>query len=128
MWPCVSQIFSTVTPACLIASRIFGTSPPGSITTAFLLGSSHRIVQFCSNSVTGTIIAPAFAWVPASSAVVSVWFAIAAHCRFLLVRQVKDSCGEGRKNLQRSILWRITHRLRRSAGGETLQRQHLTHP
>src|SRR5215207_2658661 len=66
IWPCVSQIFSTVTPACLIASRIFGTSPPGSITTAFLEGSCQMMVQFCSNSVTGTIIAPALAWV-------SVW-------------------------------------------------------
>ena len=34
-----------------------GTSPPGSITTARLLGSSHRIVQFCWNGVTGTIAA-----------------------------------------------------------------------
>src|SRR5256714_2366219 len=63
IWPCVSQIFSTVTPDCLIASRIFGTSPPGSITTAFLLGSCQRMVQFCSNSVTGTMIAPALALV-----------------------------------------------------------------
>src|ERR1700759_5812613 len=86
MWPCVSQIFSTVTPACLIASWILGTSPPGSITTAFLLGSCKRSVDFCSNKVTGTIIAPAFAWV-------SVSFAIAAQCRFLPGRQVKDSCG-----------------------------------
>src|ERR1700730_41662 len=69
IWPWVSQIFSTVTPVCLIAAWIFGTSPPGSITTAFLLGSCQMMVQFCSNNVTGTMIAPAFALV---SAVVSV--------------------------------------------------------
>ena len=76
IWPWVSQIFSTVTPVCLIASRIFGTSPPGSITTAFLVGSCQMMVQFCSNSVTGTMIAPAFAWV-------SVCSVMAAQCRFL---------------------------------------------
>jgi hypothetical protein len=43
----------------------FGTSPPGSITTAFLEGSCQMMVQFCSNSVTGTIIAPALALVSA---------------------------------------------------------------
>src|SRR5215204_5968753 len=63
IWPWVSQIFSTVTPVCLIASWIFGTSPPGSITTAFLVASHQMMVQFCSNSVTGTMIAPALAWV-----------------------------------------------------------------
>src|ERR1700721_2414873 len=63
---------------------MFGTSPPGSITTAFLLASHHIRVQFCSNSVTGTMIAPAFA-------LVSVSFAIPGQCRFFAARQVKDS-------------------------------------
>src|SRR3984893_338115 len=87
IWPCVSQIFSTVTPVCLIASRILGTSPPGSITTAFLEGSSQIMVQFCSNSVTGTMIAPAFGWV---SVEVSVCCVMAADCRFLASRQGKN--------------------------------------
>jgi hypothetical protein len=39
-------------------------------------------VQFCSNSVTGMMTAPAFALVSFSSA-------IAAQCRFLAPRQVK---------------------------------------
>ena len=34
------------------------TSPPGSTTTPSLVSSSNRIVQFCSNGVTGMI--PAF--------------------------------------------------------------------
>src|ERR1700730_9957245 len=84
IWPWVSQIFSTVTPVCLIAVWIFGTSPPGSITTAFLVASHHRIVQFCSNSVTGTMIAPAFA-------LVSVCSVMSAQCRFFAGSQVKDS-------------------------------------
>src|SRR5437763_2738701 len=63
IWPWVSQIVSSVTPVSLSAASIFGTSPPGSITTAFLLCSCQRIVQFCSNSVTGTMIAPALALV-----------------------------------------------------------------
>src|SRR5437879_6199808 len=74
IWPWVSQIFSTVTPVCLIASKIFGTSPPGSITTAFLEGSCQMMVQFCSNSVTGTIIAPAFAWVSVLSSMAGTIF------------------------------------------------------
>ncbi len=87
IWPWVSQIFSTVTSVCLIAARIFGTSPPGSITTAFLLGSHQRMVQFCSNSVTGTMIAPAFALVS-----VLVWFpgSWQHNADFLHARQVKD--------------------------------------
>ena len=59
----MSQIFSTVTSACLIAAWIFGTSPPGSITTAFWVAVHQIKVQFCSNGVTGMIIAPAFALV-----------------------------------------------------------------
>ncbi len=43
------------------------TSPPGSMTTAFLVASHQMMVQFCSNSVTGTMIAPAFALVSVSS-------------------------------------------------------------
>src|ERR1700730_15439256 len=88
IWPWVSQIFSTVTPVFLIAACIFGTSPPGSITTAFLLGSCQMIVQFCSNSVTGTMIAPAFALVSAAS--VASWV-MPAQCRFFAPRQVKVS-------------------------------------
>ena len=38
--------FLTATPACLIA-RDVGKSPPGSITTAFLVASPHNNVQFC---------------------------------------------------------------------------------
>src|SRR3954469_2316200 len=76
-----------------MASRIFGTSPPGSITTAFLEGSSQMMVQFCSNSVTGTMIAPAFA--PAW-ACVSFCSVMAPQCRFLSCRQAKDlSRGSG---------------------------------
>jgi hypothetical protein len=38
---------STDTPAWSMAARMRSTSPPGSTTTAWLLPSSHRIVQFC---------------------------------------------------------------------------------
>src|SRR3954466_3742483 len=69
MWPWVSQICSTATSACLIAARMSGTSPPGSITTAFLVASHHNSVQFCWNGVTGMIAAPALA-------LVSVWSVI----------------------------------------------------
>ncbi|MGY4599986.1 hypothetical protein ACVWXL_007732 [Bradyrhizobium sp. GM22.5] len=95
----MSQIFSTVTPVCLMASRIFGTSPPGSITTAFLEGSSQMMVQFCSNSVTGTMIAPAFAL---ASACVSFCSVMAPQCRFLPCRQAKDfSPGPGNNRRHR---------------------------
>src|SRR4051812_16065455 len=87
IWPCVSQIFSTVTPVCLIAAWIFSTSPPGSITTAFFVGSCQMMVQFCSNRVTGTMIAPALAWV---SVWVSVCWVISAQCRFFEVRQGEE--------------------------------------
>src|SRR5229473_1526934 len=80
IWPWVSQIFSTDTLVCLIVARIFGTSPPGSITTAFLVASHQISVQFCSNSVTGIMIAPAFA-------LVSVSWVMSAHCRFFAGRQ-----------------------------------------
>src|SRR3954447_10906353 len=83
MCPWVSQICSTLTLVCLMASRIFGTSPPGSITTAFLVASHHSKVQFCSNSVTGTMTAPALA-------LVSVCWVMSAQCRFFAPRQVKD--------------------------------------
>src|SRR5215475_15457780 len=86
IWPCVSQIFSTVTPVCLIAARIFGTSPPGSITTAFLVASHQMMVQFCSNGVTGTMTAPAFA-------LVSVSCVMGPECPFLAARQGKDLHG-----------------------------------
>jgi hypothetical protein len=66
----------------LIARKIFGTSPPGSITTAFLLASHHIKVQFCSSGVTGMMSAPAFDLVSFSCAIV-------AQCRFLTFRQVK---------------------------------------
>ncbi len=41
------------------------------MTTAFLVGSCQMMVQFCSNSVTGTMIAPAFG-------LVSVWSSMQA--------------------------------------------------
>src|SRR5271166_261103 len=80
IWPWVSQIFSTFTAVFSIAAKILGTSPPGSNTTACLVSASHRMVQFCSNSVTGTMIAPAFALVS-----FSLLFSLlmAAQCRFL---------------------------------------------
>src|SRR3954468_21260333 len=88
IWPCVSQIFSTVTPVCLIASKILGTSPPGSITTAFFEGSCQMMVQFCSNSVTGTIIAPALAWF-------SAWFSVLSSMHGTILNIEKGStCGE----------------------------------
>ena len=61
-----------------------GTSPPGSITTAFFVASHQSSVQFCSNNVTGMMTAPAFA-------LVSVCCVMSAHCRFSGDRQVKVS-------------------------------------
>src|ERR1700733_8044160 len=119
MWPWVSQIFSTVTLACLIAVWIFATSPPGSITTAFLVASHQIRVQFCSNSVPGTMIAPAFA-------LVSVSFAIPGQCRFFAARQVKDSrIGPGTWPL---CLDRAPLGLLAAAACEVLQRHHFAHP
>jgi hypothetical protein len=52
---------------------------------------SHQInVQFCSNKVTGTMIAPAFALVWVS---VSVCCAMSAQCRFFAARQGEKSRG-----------------------------------
>src|SRR6202041_2850334 len=81
------QIFSTVTPACLIAAWIFATSPPGSITTAFLVASHHSSVQFCSNSVTGMMTAPALALV---SVAASVSWVMSAQCLFWAARQGEE--------------------------------------
>ena len=53
MWPWVNRIFSTRTPWRSIASRMRGTSPPGSTTAARALASSHKSTQFCWNGVTG---------------------------------------------------------------------------
>src|SRR5215212_10135658 len=57
MWPWVSQIASGSTPSFLVASRMRSTSPPGSMMMARMLGSSHRMAQFCWNGVTGTMAA-----------------------------------------------------------------------
>jgi hypothetical protein len=42
-------------PVCSIASRMRGTSPPGSMTAPRFVVSSHSKVQFCWKAVTGTI-------------------------------------------------------------------------
>ena len=68
-----------------------GTSPPGSITTAFLVASHQNRVQFCSNSVTGMMTAPAFALV---SVCVICWSS-PHNADFL--RRAKGKCsGDGR--------------------------------
>jgi len=57
MWPWVIQIFSSVSPwSARIASRR-GTSPPGSITAAFLVFTHQTMVQFCCSGVTGATMA-----------------------------------------------------------------------
>jgi hypothetical protein len=66
-----------------------------------LLASHHSKVQFCSNSVTGMMTAPAFA-------LVSVCWVISAQCRFFAPGQVKHS-RNCREQVQR------THRLGGSA-------------
>src|SRR6516162_9825234 len=118
IWPWVSQIFSTVTPVCLIAAKILSTSPPGSITTAFLVASHQMIVQFCSNSVTGTMIAPAFA-------LVSVSCVMSRECRFLARRESERFRRWSRRpeaiNLLCQPLWFFAAR-------KPLQCQHFAHP
>src|SRR2546430_1963942 len=85
------------------------------------------MVQFCSNSVTGTMIAPALALVWVS---LRVSWVMAAHCRFFRARQVKDSrIGPG------TLLLGNSSHVSRSAFGflavarsELLQGKHFAHP
>src|SRR5882757_3892458 len=56
MCPCVSRIFSGVTPSCAIASMMRGRSPPGSTIAARSVAVHATIEQFCANGVTGTTV------------------------------------------------------------------------
>jgi hypothetical protein len=57
MWPWVIQIFSRVRPWSANAFIRRGTSPPGSMTAAFLVLAHQTIVQFCCRGVTGAMTA-----------------------------------------------------------------------
>jgi hypothetical protein len=57
MWPWVIQIFSTSSPCSAMALSSRGTSPPGSITAAFLVAVHQTMVQFCCSGVTGAMMA-----------------------------------------------------------------------
>src|SRR5258708_34929696 len=88
MWPWVSQMRSIFTPDFGIASAMRLRSPQGSITTP-RCGASHQIrVQFCSNGVTGTMVARAFGAWRTSARLVSVLSCMASQCRFFGSGQV----------------------------------------
>ena len=57
MWPCVTQIFSSVSPWSLMMPSSRGVSPPGSITAACFVRAHQTMVQFCCNGVTGATMA-----------------------------------------------------------------------
>jgi hypothetical protein len=87
-----------VTPDWAIASSMFGTSPPGSITAARLVASHQISVQFCSNGVTGMMAARAFGctvdWVCSD---------MPPHCAFLTGGKEGNLGALGRAGLKKAL-------------------------